>query len=207
MMNPGRDSTALTVCEVDCSTLADPLIARPTYKVINRQQWTGIKHTSLFARLTALIDLWQPAYIVIDATGVGGTLASFLFERYPNVLPFTFTSASKSQLGWNFLALIETGRYKEYAARGEGAGVRGLEARQAEFWGQIENCQYHILEGPGQMMRWGVPDGTRDPATGELVHDDLVISAALVSELDEQPFGLAVSQVIQSKDIFDSKDF
>ena len=26
-------------------------------------------------------------------------------------------------------------------------------------------------------MKWGVPDGTRDISTGELVHDDLLVSA------------------------------
>jgi hypothetical protein len=30
-----------------------------------------------------------------------------------------------------------------------------------------------------------VPDGTRDPASGELVHDDLLISASLCAVLDE----------------------
>jgi hypothetical protein len=49
-------------------------------------------------------------------------------------------------------------------------------------------------------MRWGVPDGTRDPQTGELVHDDLVLSAALCSVLDQQVWGLAESLVIHSLD-------
>jgi len=34
-------------------------------------------------------------------------------------------------------------------------------------------------------MRWGVPDGTRDSATGEQVHDDDLITAALCHELDK----------------------
>jgi hypothetical protein len=38
-------------------------------------------------------------------------------------------------------------------------------------------------------MRWGVPDGTLDPASGEAVHDDLLISAALCAVLDSQPWG------------------
>ena len=36
-----------------------------------------------------------------------------------------------------------------------------------------------LREEPGKRMRWGVPDGTRDEATGELVHDDLLVSAAM----------------------------
>ncbi len=201
LQNPGRDSTALTIFDVDTSTLDDPLIGRPTYQVVARHQWTGIKHSSLFARLTAIIDHWSPAWLIIDSTGVGQTLTSFLLDKYPTItLPFVFTSVSKSALGWNFIALIETGRYKEYVSNGD-------DQLHSEFWTQVENCQYHILDGPGQMMRWGVPDGTRDQRTGELLHDDLVISAALVSELDAQPFGLAISKVLPSPDLFDKKDF
>ena len=38
-------------------------------------------------------------------------------------------------------------------------------------------------------MSWGVPEGTRDPASGDLVHDDLLLSAALCAVLDSQPWG------------------
>ena len=36
-----------------------------------------------------------------------------------------------------------------------------------------------------------MPDGTRDPADGNLVHDDLLISAALVAVLDAQDWTLS----------------
>ncbi len=55
---------------------------------------------------------------------------------------------------------------------------------QETFWRQVEHCQSTVLEGPGKLMRWGVPDGTRDDTTGELVHDDLLVSAALCYALD-----------------------
>jgi len=35
-------------------------------------------------------------------------------------------------------------------------------------------------------MRWGVPDGTNDPAGGGSVHDDDLITAALCVILDGQ---------------------
>ncbi len=57
---------------------------------------------------------------------------------------------------------------------------------QREFFRQLSFCQYEIVAGPEKRMKWGVPDGTRDPATGELVHDDLVLSAALAAVLDCQ---------------------
>ena len=49
-------------------------------------------------------------------------------------------------------------------------------------------CQYAVMPGPAHLLRWGVPDGTRDPATGALVHDDTIMSAALCAVLDEQPW-------------------
>ena len=223
LVNPGRDSTALTVFDIlipapltpNPSPLADSFTTNlPTYHVVARHQWTGIKHSSLFSRLTALIDLWQPTWLIIDATGVGQTLASFLLDRYPAItLPFVFTSASKSALGWNFITLIETGRYKEYQPdnsppfQGGAGGRSDAGSLQRDFWTQVENCQYDILDGPGRLMRWGVPDGTRDPRSGDLVHDDLLISAALVSELDDKPFGLAVSKVLKAPDLFEKMDF
>jgi hypothetical protein len=49
-----------------------------------------------------------------------------------------------------------------------------------------------------------VPDGTRDLKNGELIHDDLVISAALLSLLDDKRWdvtGQAV--VVQARDPLD----
>ena len=42
-----RDSTALTVVEVDLGTLQDELIKAPTYKVMFRKVWVGVQHTRL----------------------------------------------------------------------------------------------------------------------------------------------------------------
>ena len=71
-------------------------------------------------------------------------------------------------------------------------GVGGGQcAEQAEFWRQISFCEFEILPGPQKTVRWGVPDGTRDPADGNLVHDDLLISAALVAVLDAQDWTLS----------------
>ncbi len=181
----GRDSTALTVIEIDITELE--VDQAPTYKVVFRKEWIGVKHTSLHAQLTALAEHWQARFLVVDSTGVGAGLSSFLDKSFPGkVVPFIFTQKSKSDLGWSFLAAIETGRYKEYAPADE---------LQRKFWKQAEFCQSRVLDGPGKTIRWGVPDGFRDPDTGELVHDDLLISAAMVSVLDGQQWGLARSSV------------
>jgi hypothetical protein len=61
------------------------------------------------------------------------------------------------------------------------------------FWREVTFCQYSVPEGEGafeRSLRWGVPDGTRDQATGELVHDDRLVAAALVAVLDEQAWNV-----------------
>ena len=202
LSNKGRDSTALTVVEVDLSSIEDELIKAPTYKVVARKEWVGVKHTALYGQIKALAEHWGARYLVVDATGIGAGLASFLEKALPGkVIPFVFTQKSKSDLGWTFLSIIETGRYKEYLTPFRAEPLRAkpdtgiLGTLQHTFWSQVESCQSQILEGPGKIIRWGVPDGYRDEASGELVHDDLLVSAALVGLLDGQEWGLAKSSV------------
>jgi hypothetical protein len=182
-----HDSTVLTCILVDLSTLSDPVLQGPTYRAVQRRVWTGASQATLYAQLHSLVETWQPQCIVIDATGIGAGLAAFLEKNFGRkVTPFIFTHKSKSDLAWDFLAVIETGRYKEYTPF------------DAELLRQLQACQLDILPGPGRLCHWGVPDGTRDPLTGELVHDDLVLSAALVARLDQQTWGRAESAVIQA---------
>jgi hypothetical protein len=189
--NPRRDATALTIFEVEIPN-DDP--HHPCYKVVERLFWTGTKHTALFPQLRALAEAWKPRLVVVDATGIGSGLATYFEGCMPGqVLPFVFTSASKSKLGWDFIGLIETGRYKEPAWDAH-------DPRSVLFTQQLDACTYEILEGPGKLMRWGVPDGTRDPATGEYLHDDLIISAALVSVLDKQVWGESKSRLASTYD-------
>jgi hypothetical protein len=170
-----RDSTALTIVEIDLETMQDELIKAPTYKVMFRKLWVGIQHTKLYGEILALARLWDVKKLVVDATGVGAGLSSFLERALPGmVIQFRFNAATKSQLGWDFLAVIDSGRYKEY--------VPG-DAEQALFWSQLNACQYAITPGIDRKMKWGVPDGMRN-TTGEYVHDDLILSAALCAVLD-----------------------
>jgi hypothetical protein len=56
-------------------------------------------------------------------------------------------------------------------------------------------------------MKWGVPDGTRDHATGELIHDDLLLSAALCAALDEQEWTVSGTPVmVQRRDPISEMD-
>ena len=194
-----RDATALTVVEVDLAGLSDPLVRRPTYRVMLRKQWVGVRHTELYGVLTGLAEHWHARWVVVDATGVGAGLASFLERALPGrVLPFLFNAASKSRLGWDFLSLVETGRYKEYQA----AVWDSPQAQTARlFWGQCAACTLEVCSGPEQRIRWGVAQGTRDPASGAPLHDDLLLSAALCAVLDGQSWVFSAAPlVIQARD-------
>jgi hypothetical protein len=165
-----RDMTALTVVEVDLAGLDDPLVMRPRYRVVDRWMWVGTPHPQLYATVADLArNVWAARHVVVDATGVGAGLAGFLAQALPGkVTPFVFSSQSKSLLGWDFLALVEGGRFKEYAQ--DGQSDTGL------FWAQVEACTSQVGDGPNRPLRWGVDD----PA----VHDDLLISAAMCALLD-----------------------
>ena len=104
---------------------------------------------------------------------------------------FVFNSRSKSDLGWSFLAAVESGRYKEYAPGDD---------LQQRFWRECRYAEMDVQEGPGKAMRWGVPDGRRDAADGEPVHDDLLVSAALCARLDQLSWGLGESSVVPAHD-------
>jgi hypothetical protein len=197
LRNPGRDSTTLTIVEVDISEL--DVLQVPTYRVMDRRCWVGVAHTFLYGIIKGLADVWSPRFVVVDATGVGAGLSSFLERALPsNVLPFLFTPKSKSDLGWKFLAVCDTGRFKDHKKMASaGASVGNVE--QELFWQQVDHAQYEALEN--KMLRWSVPDGTRDLETGELVHDDLVISAALCGVLDDQEWSASgPALVVQGRD-------
>ncbi len=165
-----RDATALTVVEVDLAGLDDPLVMRPRFRVVDRRQWVGTPHPQLYAAIADLArNVWTARWLVVDATGVGAGLAGFLGQALPGkVVPFVFSAQSKSQLGWDFLSLVESGRYKEYAEDDE--GDTGL------FWAQVEACTSQVSDAPGKLLRWFV----EEPRT----HDDLLISASLCAVLD-----------------------
>jgi hypothetical protein len=56
--NLGRDSTTLSIFEIDVSTLE--IMQAPTFRVVRRQQWTGLNHLTVFGQLKALAEQWRP---------------------------------------------------------------------------------------------------------------------------------------------------
>jgi len=184
--NPGRDSTALTIVQVDLSTLST--LQRPTYHVVARHSWVGENHLSVFGKLKALAETWHPQHIVIDATGVGEGLWALLDRAFPSrVTPVKFSQSEKSEIGWRFLSIIETGRFRDHVH---------TDAVHLQY----SRCISEILPGPMQTLRWGVPDGARDP-DGELIHDDFILADALTAKLDELEWYYSFKPVIiQARD-------
>ena len=220
LRNPARDATALTIVEVDLSSLSDEVLRAPTYRVVNRKLWLGVSHTQILGEVVMLADFWGARYVVVDATGVGAGLTSFLERALPGkVLPYIFSPKSKSELGWGFLAVCDTGRFKDHAAIATQSliGGRASQATRQDrgvclgapersiFWLELENVEYEALDN--RMLRWSVPDGTRDIASGELIHDDLVLSAALCAVLDEQEWSIGGPPlVIRGRDPLEDLD-
>jgi hypothetical protein len=204
-LSGARDATALTIVELDFSTLADELLKAPTYKVVERRIWVGASQAVLYAELKALAGVWRPRRVVVDATGVGAGLASFLERALPNrVTSFVFTTVSKSSLGWQFLSICDTGRFKDWNPNlpVQSGGKTAAANLHALFWQQVDACEFEIRPGPGELLRWGTPNGVRDPQTGEYLHDDLLISAAFCAVLDGQKWSspTPAAGVISPKD-------
>ena len=188
-----RDSTALTVVEIDLSSLEDEGLQAPTYRVVQRRLWTGVSQSLLYGQIRALVQHWQARRLVIDATGIGAGLASFLGRALgtERVIPYLFNLRSKSDLGWGFLAVVETGRYKEY--RASDLNPPDQNHLQEIFWQQVRACRSQVMAGPGQLLRWGTPETAQE-------HDDLLISAALCTVLDGLAWSTAKSTILPPVD-------
>ena len=164
-MKPRQDSTVVTIGELDFSS-CDEIRKQPCLKVVEHYWWTGKKHAELYAQLVDILKaVWHCRHIVVDATGIGQPVASFLRSALgARVSPFTFTAQSKSELGFDLLAAINSGRLKVY--RGDGS------AEYQEFWLEMEQARSQYRQN--QTMNFYV-----DPARG---HDDFLMSLALLVE-------------------------
>lgn len=183
-----RDCTACTLFAVEPAGRGEPLAGRARYLVARRWWWRGLSQAALYDRLVEMIEEWAPQRIVVDAGGLGAGLAAFLAQRFGGrVVPFVFSATSKSQLGWAYLAICDTGRFHDHLLVNCPA--------QAEFWRQVALAEYELLSGPGQRLRWGVRPGRG--------HDDLLISAALCAALEGASWSSGESHVVEAPDVID----
>ena len=191
LANPSRDSAALSIAEIDTSTVET--LNYPSYRIIHRVEWTGQNHLTIFGQLKTLAENWGPRYIVVDATGVGEGLWALLDKAFPNkVIPVKFTATVKSDIGYRFLAMINTGRYHDADPTPQ------VEA-------QYLACQSEVLPGPNKALRWGVPDGTRDPE-GKLIHDDFILADALVTQLDDLDWSISSPTLFIDRETYEKKN-
>jgi len=176
---PRRDSTVATVVRVLRPGSAAGL---PTYQVVARYEWTGTRHSRLYDEIVALATrVWRARRIIIDATGVGAGLAAFLSATLGErvVTPFIFSAPSKSKLAWDLLSLIDSGRIQVCTPTGDSDPEQHRLDRQ--FWAQLAACRFTVLPGPGRLIRWSVED--------DRLHDDLLMSFALIAALDREDWG------------------
>ncbi|MBA7624203.1 hypothetical protein ES703_31610 [subsurface metagenome] len=166
---PRQDSTVVTIGELDFS-ICDDIQKQPRTRVVEHYRWTGRKHAELYPQLVDILkSVWKCRRVVVDATGLGQPVSSFLRKTLGSkVSAFTFTAKAKSELGFKLLAAINSGRLKVYA--GDGSD----ECR--EFWNEMERakCQYR----PSQTINFYV-----SPSEG---HDDFLMSLALLVEAAER---------------------
>jgi len=163
----GHDSTVITIAEVDVADPATSFTASPSLpllRVVEQYQWTGTPHSQLYAQMTHLLkDVWRCHRIAVDATGIGQPVASFLRKELGSrVIPLVITSKSKSDMGFELLSFVNSGRLKLYKQDGS------PEYRETLLELERARAQYR----PNQTMNFYV-----DPQEG---HDDFLVSLALV---------------------------
>jgi hypothetical protein len=164
-VNSRRDSTVVSIGEIDFLNGGN-VVKEPRVKIVEHYRWTGKKHTELYAQLVDILkNVWHCRRIVVDATGVGEPVASFLGRAISSrVVPFHFTAQSKSELGFNLLAAVNAGRLKVYSGDSS--------AEYVEFCTEMEKAKSAYRAS--RTMNFFV-----DPAQG---HDDFLMSLALLVE-------------------------
>jgi hypothetical protein len=166
-----HDATVLTIARV-IEPASDALLQAPHLEIVEQIATTGIPHDELFARLADVLGrVWGVRRVVVDATGLGETLARLLEHTLGEdvVRPLKITSESKSRLGYELIAAVNSGRLRMYAGDGS--------IEYAEFWRQIEAAR--VAYRPSQQMNFYV-----DAAEG---HDDYLVSLALTTQAASDP--------------------
>jgi hypothetical protein len=212
LRNPGRDYTVATIFRV-----ADPIEVDggPAYEAVDVFVDHGSRHFQatpgqprLADTLLTYLRRWNVAHTIIDSAGVGQGLADWLAAALgrERVTAHQLGGASaKARLGSDLLALIDTGRFRYWTGDEDEPLADGW-----WFWQQVVACGYS-LPGAGRFdhdLRWGVPTGARitTPRGAELIHDDRLLSGALVAELERRRqagalfLGASLSRVVPAPD-------
>jgi hypothetical protein len=166
--NYRRDSTVVTIAELDYSVCSE-FNKQPGILIVEHYRWIGRPHTDIYCRLIDILkNVWKCRRVVVDATGIGEPVASFLKQMLGHkIIPFKFTEASKSEIGFNLLAAINAGRLKMYSGDGS--------EEYREFFFEMEKAKSYYR--PNKTMNFYVA-----PEQG---HDDFLMSTGLLVEAAE----------------------
>jgi len=158
----GRDATVITVAEV-IRNAADIMGKETTIHVVEHYSWVGRRHSELYPQMVDILkNVWHCSRIVADATGIGEPITSFLRNSLGSkVLPFKFTQKTKSEMGFDLLAAVNSGRLKLYKQDGS--------EHYRELMFELEKAK--SIYRPNQTLNFFV-----DPGDG---HDDYLMSLAL----------------------------
>jgi hypothetical protein len=145
----GADATVLTIARAGGGRC----------EVVAHRTWRGVPFGVLEQELDAACREWHFDRLAVDSTGMGVVVAAHLEAAFGDAVErFTFTSPSKSELGFALRAAVETGRLRLYADDGSS------EARECRQ--EIARCEARY---PGrQQLAWSSNRG-----------DDYVASLAL----------------------------
>ncbi len=193
LAHPGRDYTVATIFQV-IQPAPGAAAPGPTYHAVDVFVDHGSKHfeevpgkPALVQRLVAFLEHWHVAHLVVDESGVGLGLTSWLKAAFgeQRVTGLNFGGAgAKAALGAAFLALVETGRFHYWTQDDD------HDTDAFWFWKQVKACTYEVPPDGrfDRDLRWSVPASHRtDTPTGSrLTHDDRLLSAALVAHLDRK---------------------
>jgi hypothetical protein len=165
---PRRDSTVITIGELDFSR-CDDIQKQPVVKIAEHYYWTGKRHSDLYVQLIDIIkNVWNCRKVVVDSTGVGQPVYSFLRKSLGSrIVPFTFTTGSKSELGYSLLAAVNSGSIKMYAGDSS--------EEYSRFWTEMEKARSRYRAN--QTMNFYV-----EPSQG---HDDFLMSLGLLVKAAE----------------------
>jgi hypothetical protein len=146
-----------------------------TFHVLVPEAFNQIDYNLQKARIENAYLRYNKPRIVLDATGVGQPILDDLAQQGMNILPYTFTTASRNHLLQNLQILLEQGKVKI--------------PNHPELVEQLESCYYEITNMGRTRMQ--VPDGK---------HDDYLMSLALaVWDLPIKPLNpRTMNQVAQS---------
>jgi len=162
---PKVDSTVISIARVDMAQRSLGHLSEPFVRVVEQYQWTGTPHSQLYGQMVNVLKNWNCKRVVVDSTGIGQPIASFLKKELGNkIVPFVFTQKSKSDMAFEFLSFVNSGRLNLYAQDGS------EEFKESMLQLQKARSQYRS----NQTMNFYV-----NPLEG---HDDFLMSLALTVE-------------------------